>query len=184
MAKNQKALEEKFDDYNETSQTRKLVEDELAEVRKAYRDQQKNFDDEMRKLRDLQAERDNLKLRIHHMNMHKDVIRGDIAVLRRATEKAETEKSKFEIEKQRQDLLVNRMQEQEGRVKEDIALYQWQLKNQMEETKAARHALEEARMESEAIEKEKNQLMLNWTNCLNGMKRRDEAYSQMNDAIR
>lgn len=184
LAKNQKALEEKFDDYNETSQTRKLVEDELAEVRKAYRDQQKNFDDEMRKLRDLQAERDNLKLRIHHMNMHKDVIRGDIAVLRRATEKAETEKSKFEIEKQRQDLLVNRMQEQEARVKEDIALYQWQLKNQMEETKVARHALEEARMESEAIEKEKNQLMLNWTNCLNGMKRRDEAYSQMNDAIR
>lgn len=54
----------------------------------------------------------------------------------------------------------------------------------MEETKVAKHALDEARMESEAIEKEKNQLMLNWTNCLNGMKRRDEAFSQMNDAIR
>lgn len=104
LAKNQKALEDRFDEYNDTSETRKLVEDELADVRKTYREQQKNVDDEMRKLRDLQAERDNLKLRIYHMNMHKDVIRGDIAVLRRATEKAETEKMKFEVEKQRQVL--------------------------------------------------------------------------------
>lgn len=102
LAKNQKMLEEKFDDYNEASESRKIIEDELAEIRNTYRLQQKNYDDEMRKLRDLQAERDNFKLRIYHMNLHKDVIRGDIAVLRRATEKAETEKMKFEIEKHRQ----------------------------------------------------------------------------------
>lgn len=102
LAKNQKLLEEKFDDYNDVNQGRKIVEEELDEIRKDYRDQQQRYDDEMRKLRDLQSERDNLKLRIHHMSMHKDIIRGDIAVLRRATEKAETEKNKFEIEKQRQ----------------------------------------------------------------------------------
>ncbi len=54
----------------------------------------------------------------------------------------------------------------------------------MKETKAAKEALIEARLETEAIEKEKNQLMQNWTSCLIGMKRRDEAHSQMNDAIR
>lgn len=54
----------------------------------------------------------------------------------------------------------------------------------VKETKAAREALIEARMETEAIEKEKNQLMANWASCLIGMKRRDEAHSQMNDAIR
>jgi chromosome segregation ATPase len=102
LAKNQKLLEEKFDDYNDVNQGRKIVEEELDEIRKDYREQQQKYDDEMRKLRDLQSERDNLKLRIHHMSMHKDMIRGDIAVLRRATEKAETEKNKFEIEKQRQ----------------------------------------------------------------------------------
>ena len=102
LAKNQKLLEEKFDDYNDVNQGRKIIEEELDEIRKDYREQQQKYDDEMRKLRDLQSERDNLKLRIHHMSMHKDMIRGDIAVLRRATEKAETEKNKFEIEKQRQ----------------------------------------------------------------------------------
>ena len=77
LAKNQKLLEEKFDDYNDVNQGRKIVEEELDEIRKDYRDQQQKYDDEMRKLRDLQSERDNLKLRIHHMSMHKDMIRGD-----------------------------------------------------------------------------------------------------------
>ena len=54
----------------------------------------------------------------------------------------------------------------------------------VKETKTAKEALIEARMETEAIEKEKNQLMQNWASCLIGMKRRDEAHSQMNDAIR
>lgn len=81
-------------------------------------------------------------------------------------------------------MIVNRLEEKEARLKEDISLYEWQLNNQLKESKAARTALDEAKMESEAIEKEKNQLMQNWTSCLIGMKRRDEAYSQMNEAIR
>lgn len=81
-------------------------------------------------------------------------------------------------------MLVNRLEEQESRLKEDIALYESQLHNQMKESKVARDALNEARMETEAIEKEKNQLMQNWTSCLIGMKRRDEAHSQMNQAIK
>ena len=82
------------------------------------------------------------------------------------------------------DLLVNRLEEKENKLKEDIALYQSQLHNQMKESKAAKESLVEARLETESIEKEKNQLMQNWTSCLIGMKRRDEAHSQMNSAIR
>jgi hypothetical protein len=52
------------------------------------------------------------------------------------------------------------------------------------EKRIASEALAEARLETEAIEKEKNQLMQNWTSCLIGMKRRDEAHAQMNSAIR
>ena len=48
----------------------------------------------------------------------------------------------------------------------------------------AKTSLVEARLETEAIEKEKNQLMQNWTSCLIGMKRRDEAFAQMMAAIR
>jgi hypothetical protein len=54
----------------------------------------------------------------------------------------------------------------------------------VKESKHAREALVEARMETEAIEIEKKQLMQNWNSCLIGIRRRDEAFSQMNEAIR
>ena len=79
---------------------------------------------------------------------------------------------------------MNRLEEKESKLKEDISLYQSQLHTQMKESKAAKESLVEARLETESIEKEKNQLMQNWTSCLIGMKRRDEAHSQMNSAIR
>lgn len=79
---------------------------------------------------------------------------------------------------------MNRLEEKESKLKEDIALYEYQLYNQEKESKIAKQALVEARMETEAIEKEKNQLMQNWSSCLIGMKRRDEALAQMNQAIR
>lgn len=155
LAKNQMLLEKEHDKYNDTNQNRKLIENDLDNTRDTYRTFQKQLDEELHKFRDLQQERDNLKLRIYYMSNAKEDIRGDIAVIRRATEKAETDKSKFEIEKQRQDMLVNRLEEKEAKLKEDISLYEWQLHNQMKESKAARNALTEARMETEAIEKEK-----------------------------
>ena len=184
LAKHQMLLEKEHDKYNDTNQNFKQMNKDLEVTREVYRKNQTQVDEELRKVRDLQQERDNLKLRIFYMSNAKEDIRGDIAVIRRATEKAEMDKTKFEVEKQKQDLIVNRLEEKEARYIEDIALYQSQLHNQLKETKAAREALNEARMETEAIEKEKNQLMQNWTSCLIGMKRRDEAHSQMNSAIR
>ena len=130
LAKHQMFLEKEHDRFNETSQTRKMVEDELGEIRSMYRKNQNGVDEEMRKVRDLQQERDNLKLKIFYMSNAKEDIRGDIAVIRRATEKAELDKNKFEVDKQRQDMIVNRLEEKEGKLKEDIALFESQLHNQ------------------------------------------------------
>ena len=51
---------------------------------------------------DLQAEVENLSLRIFYMDNAKEDVRGDIAVMRRAAEKVESEVSKAEVEKQMQ----------------------------------------------------------------------------------
>jgi hypothetical protein len=95
-------LEKEHDAFNQVHQNRDIVETGLEKTRQIYRENQGKVDEEQRKVRDLQQERDNLKLRIFYMANAKDDIRGDIAVIRRATEKAETEKTKFELEKQRQ----------------------------------------------------------------------------------
>lgn len=99
-------LEKEHDKYNETNQTRKLLEKDLNETRDEFRSFNTQVNEELRKVRDLQMERDNLKLRIFYMKNAKDDIRGDIAVIRRATEKADIDKAKFEIEKQRQVIQI------------------------------------------------------------------------------
>ena len=130
LAKHQMLLEREHDKYNETHQNRKLLENELDDTRNDYRKYQINTDEELKKVRDLQQERDNLKLRIFYMNNAKDDIRGDIAVIRRATEKADVDKNKFETDKQQQDMIVNRIEDKVIKLNEDIALYESQYHNQ------------------------------------------------------
>ena len=51
---------------------------------------------------ELQAEVENLALRLFYMESAKEDVRSDIAVMKRAAEKAETEVAKSETEKQKQ----------------------------------------------------------------------------------
>ena len=133
---------------------------------------------------ELQAEVENLALRLHFMDSAKEDVRSDIAVMRRAAEKAESEASKAEIEKQKQDLFVDRLVDRVDKLREEIAMYEAQLSAQGEETKAAKDALLEAHMEIESISLEKKQLYQQWSSSLIGMRRRDEAHSAMNEALR
>ncbi len=50
----------------------------------------------------LLAEVENLPLRLFYMDNAKEDVRGDIAVMRRAAEKAESDVAKVEMEKQKQ----------------------------------------------------------------------------------
>ena len=63
-------------------------------------------------------------------------------------------------------------------------MYDAQLSAQGEETKEAKEALMEAHMEIDAINVEKKQLFQQWNSSLIGMRRRDEAHSAMNEALR
>ncbi|CAF5050258.1 unnamed protein product, partial [Rotaria sp. Silwood1] len=131
-----------------------------------------------------QKERDVLQRRLHYMNKAKSDIRGDLSTMRRATEKVDTEVSKLEADKRVQDLFVDRLVQQVDNLREQISMYEYQLKIQMEETKNIKHTLVEARLESETLELETKQLMQNWNSCLIGIRRRDEAQATMAEAVR
>ena len=132
---------------------------------------------------DLQAEVENLSLRIFYMMNAKDDVRSDIAVMKRAAEKAESEVAKTEIEKQKQDLYVDRLVERVDKLRNEIGMFEAQLSAQREETKSATSALAEAQMEIEQINVEKKQLFQQWSSSLIGMRRRDEAHAAMMDAL-
>ena len=98
---------------------------------------------------ELQGEVENLALRLFYMDNAKEDVRSDIAVMRRAAEKVESEVSKAESEKQKQDLYVDRLIERVDKLKEEMAMYEAQIIAQSEETRAAKEALMEAHMEME-----------------------------------
>ncbi|KAK6170441.1 hypothetical protein SNE40_018834 [Patella caerulea] len=183
LARYQMILERNHDDFATINQERLKNEQELNEIRNMYKNTQTTVNKEKKKSSELQAEVENLALRLFYMKNAKEDVRSDINVMRRAAEKAESEVSKAEIEKQRQDLYVDRLVERVDKLKEEMAMYEAQITAQSEETKAAKEALTEAYMEIEVIDFEKKQLFQQWNSSLIGMRRRDEAHSAMQEAL-
>ncbi|XP_015749660.1 PREDICTED: coiled-coil domain-containing protein 40-like [Acropora digitifera] len=117
------------------------------------------------------------------MEEAKEDVRADIAVMKRAAEKADSEVTKAELEKKKQDLLVDRLTQTVDRLREEIDMFETQCVAQLDETKAAQKALSEATTEIEALQLERKQLAQQWYGSLIGMRRRDEAYAAMQEAL-
>ena len=79
---------------------------------------------------------------------------------------------------------MDRLVERVDKLREEMAMYEAQLSAQTDETRAAKEALSEAFMEIENISLEKKQLFQQWNSSLIGMRRRDEAHSAMQEALK
>ncbi|XP_073444179.1 coiled-coil domain-containing protein 40 isoform X3 [Dendrobates tinctorius] len=183
LARHQMGLEKQHDKHAQISTIRRQVEEELENIRNMYKKTHQNAGSERKKVSSMQTEVENLALRLFYMeNMSSDV-RSDISVMKRALQKTEAERMQAEMEKQKQDLFVDRLTRDVDRLREQIAVYESQISAQREDTKAAREAVAEANMEIEAIAFEKKQLLQQWNSSLIGMTRRDEAYAAIQEAF-
>eukprot|EP00128_Syssomonas_multiformis_P008226 Colp12_sorted_trinity150504_noHs@7539 len=109
--------------------------------------------------------------------------KAQIAVTQRATRKAEQNVSSMEVEKKKQDFLVDQLQETVRSLTEKISMYDAQYLAQCKETEEAKKTLMEANTEMEALLFEKKQLYSQWKSSLVGMSRRDEANAAMQAAL-
>ncbi|XP_053903334.1 coiled-coil domain-containing protein 40 isoform X2 [Malaclemys terrapin pileata] len=184
LARLQMELEKNQDRYSQIAMVRRQLEEELQDIRNLYKKTCQSTEDERKKVSVMQTEVENLALRLFYMqNMDQDV-RDDISVMKRAVKKAEADRNQAEVEKKKQDLLVDRLTRKFNELQEQIGLYEAQFIAQAEDTKITRKAVSEACMEIQTINMEKKQLMHQWDSSLTGMKRRDEAYSAMQEALR
>ncbi|CAF4208287.1 unnamed protein product [Rotaria socialis] len=184
LARHQMLLEKEHDHFGEINQDRQRIDQDLKQMKDKHLKKKDEHDSQMRQTLETQKERDVLQRRLHYMNKAKNDIRGDLSTMRRATEKVDTEVTKLEADKRVQDLFVDRLVQQVDSLREQISMYEYQLKVQMEETKNIKHTLVEARLEAETLDLETKQLMQNWNSCLIGIRRRDEAQSTMAEAVR
>ncbi|NXU78625.1 CCD40 protein, partial [Oreotrochilus melanogaster] len=176
LARLQMELEKSHDHHAQMATARQQLEEELQGLRLTHKKMCQNTDDERKKVSAMQTQIENLALHLFYMqNMDQDM-QHNILLMKRSTKKAEAEKFQAEMEKKKQDLLVDRLTRKSYELQEQIALFEAQLVAQAEDTKATRQAVNEACMEIQAINMEKKQLMGHWNSSLAGMKQRDEAY--------
>ncbi|XP_013912549.1 PREDICTED: coiled-coil domain-containing protein 40 [Thamnophis sirtalis] len=184
LARLQMELEKNHNYHSQVAMARRQLEEELHDLRDAYKKTFHGTQVERKTVSSVQMEIENLSLRLFYMqNMDQDV-RDDIAVMKRTVKKAEMERMRAEVEKQKQDLHVDRLTRRVDELEEQIALYDAQYMAQAEDTRITRQEVGEASIEIQAINVEKKQLLHQWTVSLTGMKRRDEAYAAMQEALR
>ena len=183
LARQQMLLEQHHDKYNQEEVKRKQHEGGLLEVRTLYKQIMADLQQQQKKTSDLQNEVESIASSLLYMESAKDDVRSDIAIIKRAAEKAETEVNTAQHDKKRQDMMVNKLVHGVDRLEGDIAMFEAQIDAQREETKATMKTLTEAATELEAIELEKKLLLQQWNNSLIGMKRRDEAYAVLQDTL-
>ncbi|KAK2843102.1 hypothetical protein Q7C36_011317 [Tachysurus vachellii] len=106
----------------------------------------------------------------------------EVAAMKNTKNKAQAEKRQAEEQKLQQDLYVERLMKQVEKLREQIALYEVQILSQTEDKEAARDALAEAQLELDSIVVEKKLQQLN--SSMIEVKRRDEAYNTMQEALR
>ncbi|KAI1896397.1 hypothetical protein AGOR_G00094360 [Albula goreensis] len=184
LARLQANLEDQYDSKLQTATQRQQAQDQLEGVRCQYQNTVKQTTQQRTCVSQLQAEVDNLALRLFYMQGVNRDLQSDITTLKNASRKALAEKSRAAEQKNMQDLYVERLTQQVERLTEQVGLYNIQTAEQAAETQAAKEALTEAQMEMDSLLVEQKQLLQQWNSSLLGMRRRDEAYTAMQEALR
>ncbi|KGL85462.1 Coiled-coil domain-containing protein 40, partial [Tinamus guttatus] len=183
LAQLQMELEKSRERHAQTAAARQQLEEEVQGLRLAHNKARQNTDDERKSVSAMQTQVENLAMRLFHMQNMDEDMRHNILLMKQSTKKAEAEKLQAEVEKKKQDLLVERLTRKAYELQEQVALFEAQIVAQAEDTKTTRQAVSEANTEVQAINMEKKRLINHWNTSLAGMKQRDEAYTAMQELL-
>merc|ERR1719456_1838111 len=184
LAKLQLQLEQLHDSVAVVTRSREEADAKLVEFTGKYNEQKGGVDGQLKKLQKAQDELNQLEITLRQVDEYNTQMRAEIAVTRRATHKAEENIKGVEKSKVKQDLLIDKINEEIKSLTERKAIYEAQLVAQKQETEAAVATLTEAAREMEAVEFERKQLQQQLHSALRGMMRRDSALQNVDTAMR
>ncbi|XP_030638701.1 coiled-coil domain-containing protein 40 [Chanos chanos] len=180
----QAALESRHEANIEASKQHQQAQKQLDSIRHQYRNSAKQAHKMRSEVSQKQAEVEKLTRHLFYMQDMKAELHSDIMAMKTASRKAQAEKTHIDEQKHKQDLYVNRLTKHIERQTEQIAEYDIQTLAQKEETKATKETLAEAQMEIDSLAVEYKQLLQQWDSSLIGMRKRDEAHTAMQEALR
>ncbi|XP_014742925.1 PREDICTED: coiled-coil domain-containing protein 40 [Sturnus vulgaris] len=169
-------LEKSQERCSQAAAARRQLEEELQSLRAAHRETCHCTEQERRKVSAMQTQIENLALELFYVQNMDQEMHHRVLLMKQSAKRAEAERIQAEVEKKKQDLLLDQFTRRVYQLQEQIALFEAQLVAQAEDTKVTRQAVSEAGLEVQAINVEKKRLIEHWNSSLAGMKQRDEAY--------
>ena len=183
LARIQVSLENSHNEYNKIVDTRLKEEEILREVNRNNSAEEEVVKDHKKQHKKYSAELESLNETIQQIEKYNEEVKGEIALTRRATYKAEQSMQILEKYKGDQDMYVDNLNKQVKQLQEQISVHVGQLETQKQEKEDAQAVLDDTVRELDMIGTEKRQLMIQWKSALNGLSRRDEALAQASQAL-
>ncbi|KAF4080287.1 hypothetical protein AMELA_G00168700 [Ameiurus melas] len=183
LAREQAILEARHESCTKAISERRQAEEQLEKIRNQYSSMREQASKQRAQVSELQSEADVLARRLRYMQDVTSDLRSDVSAMKNAKNKAQAEKRQAEQQKYQQDLYVEHLTKQVEKLRDQIALFQMQTLAQTNDKQAARDALSEAQLELDSMIVEKKQLLQQWNSSLMGMKKRDEAYTVLQEAL-
>merc|ERR1719356_689678 len=183
LAKLQLQLEQLHDRFAMVRGSAQETEESLKTATAEWEQKKQEVEQARTRVAKSQDELNQLNITVRQVEEYNDQMKAEIQERRRATYKAEDDIKSKEKVKIKQDILIDKMNEDVKRLNEQKALLDAQLAAQKQETEAATQTLREAGKEMEAIEFEKRQLSSQGKSSLLGMQRRDEALGDVLKAM-
>ena len=183
LARIQISLENSHNEYNKIVDNRLKEEEILREVNRKNSEQDELVNDHKKQHKKYSSELESLNETIQQIEKYNEEVKGEIALTRRATYKAEQSMQVLEKYKGDQDMYVDNLNKQVKQLQEQISVHVGQLETQKKEKEDAQAVLDDTIRELDMIGTEKRQLMIQWKSALNGLSRRDEALAQASQQL-
>ena len=183
LARIQISFENSHNDYNKIVDTRLREEEMLRNINKNNNEKNELIKEHDNQLKKYTSELDSVNETIQQIEKYNEEVKGEIALTRRSTYKAEQSMQTLEKHKGEQDVYVDNLNKQVRTLQEQISLYSGQLDSQKDETEEARRVIDDTKIQLDSLASEKRHLMIQWNSALNGLSRRDEALSKAQAAL-
>lgn len=184
LAKLQMTLEESTASAEAVAHVRTRAEADLATFREGYAKRREQVAAQEARMEELRSELDGVTDALREARKFAEEQKGQVAVARRETYKAEAEVTGAEKRKAEQDDGIDDLSERVKRLGEKLAVLEAQVGSQRRDAAAAEETLREAAGEAEEIEAEKRQLLGQWRSLLVELGRRDRALEECAKVLR
>ncbi|XP_049576075.1 coiled-coil domain-containing protein 40 isoform X2 [Syngnathus scovelli] len=183
-----KRLQTRLDDQQQTKVLsegkHQKVQDELEAVKLCQSSATTQCSNTRADVSNLQTELDKLNSQLNFTQEISEDLHSNLKAMKNITRKTAAKKSQVEDQKLNQDMYVEHLTKVLERLTQQKDMYEAQTKAQAETTEATKEALSEAEMQMVSLAMSQKQLLQQWNKSLVDLKRRDEDFRAMQEAIR